>query len=122
MNPAEIQERALKRLEQVELLHVADVQAQAYSGGMKRRLSLAIALIGDPKVVILDEPTTGMDPVTRRSVWNMILKAKQGRIILLTTHSMEEADVLSIGFALCQGKNSSFGKQLALEAAVWNRL
>ena len=77
MNPDEIEEEANKRLEQVELLHVANVQAQAYSGGMKRRLSLAIALIGDPKVVFLDEPTTGMDPVTRRSVWNMILKKNE---------------------------------------------
>jgi ABC-type multidrug transport system ATPase subunit len=55
---------------------------------------MAIALIGDPKVVFLDEPTTGMDPVTRRAVWDMIEKSKRNRVILLTTHSMEEADVL----------------------------
>ena len=115
MNPAEIQEEALKRLEQVELLHVADVQAQAYSGGMKRRLSLAIALIGDPKVVILDEPTTGMDPVTRRSVWNMILKAKQGRIILLTTHSMEEADVIGSYLYYVKRRIQALGSSLHLK-------
>ena len=61
---------------------------------MRRRLSLAIALLGDPKVVFLDEPTTGMDPVTRRQVWDVIERAKAGRVILLTTHSMEEADIL----------------------------
>jgi ABC-type multidrug transport system ATPase subunit len=116
MNPDEIEEEANKRLEQVELTHVANVQAQAYSGGMKRRLSLAIALIGDPKVVFLDEPTTGMDPVTRRSVWNMILKAKRGRIILLTTHSMEEADVLADRICIMsKGKIQALGSSLHLK-------
>ena len=61
---------------------------------MKRRLSIAISLLGNPQIVYLDEPTTGMDPVTRRDVWDMIIRAKQGRVIVLTTHSMEEADVL----------------------------
>lgn len=60
---------------------------------MKRRISLAIALIGDPKLLILDEPTTGMDPITRRRVWNLTEKAKLGRSIILTTHSMVEAEV-----------------------------
>ncbi len=116
MDPNEIEEETNKRLEQVELTHVANVQAQAYSGGMKRRLSLAIALIGDPKVVFLDEPTTGMDPVTRRSVWNMILKAKRGRIILLTTHSMEEADVLSDRICIMsKGKIQALGNSLHLK-------
>ena len=65
--------------------------ATALSGGMKRRLSLGIALIADPKIVVADEPTTGLDPETRRGVWN-ILEAERakGRAILLTTHSMEE--------------------------------
>jgi ABC-type multidrug transport system ATPase subunit len=59
----EIHNEAEKRLKEVELWNVRDVQSSAYSGGMRRRLSMAIALIGDPKVVFLDEPTTGMDPV-----------------------------------------------------------
>lgn len=62
---------------------------------MKRRLSLIIATIGDPKVIFLDEPTTGMDPVNRRHVWSFIEDFKDGRAIVLTTHSMEEADVVS---------------------------
>lgn len=61
---------------------------------MKRRLSLGLALVGDPKILLLDEPTTGMDPVSRRAIWDLIDHAKNNKIILLTTHSMEEADVL----------------------------
>ena len=116
MSEEEIEREAKLRLEQVELTEVADVEAQAYSGGMKRRLSLAVALIGDPKIVFLDEPTTGMDPVTRRAVWNMILKAKRGRIILLTTHSMEEADVLSDRICIMsKGKIQALGSSLHLK-------
>jgi len=74
--PNQIMSEAKKRLMEVELWKVKDVQSGAYSGGMRRRLSMAIALIGDPKVVFLDEPTTGMDPVTRRSVWDMIETCK----------------------------------------------
>lgn len=57
---------------------------------MKRRLSVALALLGDPGMVFLDEPTTGMDPVSRRQVWDIIERAKKNRAIVLTTHSMEE--------------------------------
>ncbi|XJO74377.1 hypothetical protein BDV3_005203 [Batrachochytrium dendrobatidis] len=83
-----------ERLKIVRLHAVADVRAGTYSGGMKRRLSLVISTIGDPKVIFMDEPTTGMDPVNRRCVWSFIERFKRGRVIILTTHSMEEADVL----------------------------
>lgn len=73
---------------------VADKQAGKYSGGMKRRLSVAISLIGDPKVVYMDEPSTGLDPASRNNLWNVVKRAKQDRAIILTTHSMEEAEVL----------------------------
>ncbi|EEF52145.1 abc transporter, putative [Ricinus communis] len=73
---------------------VADKQAGKYSGGMKRRLSVAISLIGNPKVVYMDEPSSGLDPATRRNLWNVIKRAKQDRAIILTTHSMEEAEAL----------------------------
>ncbi|KAJ7541144.1 hypothetical protein O6H91_10G048600 [Diphasiastrum complanatum] len=69
-------------------------QVGKYSGGMKRRLSVAISLIGDPKVVYMDEPSTGLDPASRSNLWSVIKQAKQGRAIILTTHSMEEANVL----------------------------
>ncbi|GJZ90411.1 ABC transporter A family member 7-like protein [Tanacetum coccineum] len=73
---------------------VADKQAGKYSGGMKRRLSVAISLIGDPKVVYMDEPSTGLDPASRNNLWNVVKRAKQNRAIILTTHSMEEAEHL----------------------------
>eukprot|EP00873_Tetraselmis_striata_P004626 jgi/Tetstr1/424890/TSEL_015385.t1 len=73
---------------------VADKQVAKYSGGMKRRLSVAISLIGDPLVVYLDEPSTGLDPASRRNLWEVIKQGKRGRAIVLTTHSMEEAEVL----------------------------
>ncbi|KAM5570710.1 ABC transporter A family member 7 [Rosa sericea] len=73
---------------------VADKRAGQYSGGMKRRLSVAISLIGNPIAVYMDEPSTGLDPASRNTLWNVVKLAKQGRVIILTTHSMEEAEFL----------------------------
>ncbi|KAG2649449.1 hypothetical protein PVAP13_1NG542900 [Panicum virgatum] len=73
---------------------VADKLVGKYSGGMKRRLSVAISLIGDPKVVYMDEPSSGLDPASRKDLWKAVKSAKQKRTIILTTHSMEEAEVL----------------------------
>ncbi|CAN8251968.1 unnamed protein product [Cochlearia groenlandica] len=73
---------------------VADKPAGKYSGGMKRRLSVAISLIGNPKVVYMDEPSTGLDPASRKNLWTVIQRAKQNTAIILTTHSMEEAEYL----------------------------
>lgn len=83
-------------LKSVNLFHggVGDKISGKYSGGMKRRLSVAISLIGDPKVVYMDEPSTGLDPASRNNLWNVVRRAKQDRAIILTTHSMEEAEVL----------------------------
>lgn len=83
-------------LKSVNLYHggVGDKPAGKYSGGMKRRLSVAISLIGNPKVVYMDEPSTGLDPASRNNLWNVVKQAKQDRAIILTTHSMEEAEVL----------------------------
>ena len=118
MNEDEVKRETDRRLKDV-LLDAPKVRATpagAYSGGMQRRLSIAISLIGNPKVVYLDEPTTGMDPVTRREVWDMIQKAKKGRVIILTTHSMEEADVLGdkIG-VMSHGKIQAFGTSTRLK-------
>jgi len=74
---------------------VGDKPTGKYSGGMKRRLSVAISLIGDPQVVYMDEPSTGLDPASRSKLWNAVKQAKKNRAIILTTHSMEEAEVLS---------------------------
>ncbi|KAJ1344845.1 hypothetical protein BSLG_000360 [Batrachochytrium salamandrivorans] len=80
----------------VALIGFENRLSKGLSGGEKRRLSIAIALIGNPKVVFFDEPTTGLDPEVRRLIWGIINEAKAGKTIVLTTHSMEEAE------ALCQ--------------------
>ncbi|CAN6442283.1 unnamed protein product [Victoria cruziana] len=94
INGPKLQQVVDRSLKTVNLFGVADRLAGTYSGGMKRRLSVAIALIGDPQVVYLDEPTTGLDPDSRNYLWTVIKKAKESRAIILTTHSMEEAEYL----------------------------
>ncbi|KAK2995142.1 hypothetical protein RJ640_010569 [Escallonia rubra] len=115
--PASLKSVAQKSLAEVRLAEAARMRAGSYSGGMKRRLSVAIALIGEPKLVILDEPTTGMDPITRRHVWDIIENAKKGRAIVLTTHSMEEADILSdrIGI-MAKGRLRCIGTSIRLKS------
>ncbi len=82
-------------LEKVGLMDDANRKVGKYSGGMKRRVSIAMALVTDPKIVLLDEPTVGMDPQARREVWDFILELKdKGKTIVLTTHYMEEAEEL----------------------------
>lgn len=70
------------------------------SGGMKRRLSVAISLVSDPKIIYLDEPSTGLDPENRRQLWDILSKLRGKRAMVLTTHSMEEADVLCSRIAI----------------------
>lgn len=89
-------------LSDVGLSEVVDRPVETYSGGMKRRLSVALSFIGNPKIVILDEPTTGTDPYVRREIWNLILRMRPGRVIVMTTHSMQEADVLGDKVALME--------------------
>ncbi len=81
-------------INQLNLSQKARSMAPTLSGGMKRKLHLGIALIGDSKVVMLDEPTSGMDPEARRGMWDLLQGLKRDRTLLLTTHFMEEADVL----------------------------
>ncbi|CAG8573287.1 3953_t:CDS:2 [Acaulospora colombiana] len=114
--PVEIEKLVTERLAAVRLNKVANKPAGSYSGGMKRRLSMLISTIGDPKIIFMDEPTTGMDPVNRRHVWSFIEKFKKGRVIILTTHSMEEADVL--GDRICvmaHGKLRALGNTIHLK-------
>ena len=69
-------------------------KSKELSGGMKRRLSVAISLVSEPKIIFLDEPSTGLDPENRRQLWDILSKLKGKKALILTTHSMEEADVL----------------------------
>ncbi|KAL7097878.1 hypothetical protein ACP275_10G171500 [Erythranthe tilingii] len=90
----------IEMAEEVGLADKLNTLVRALSGGMRRKLSLGIALIGDSKVIILDEPTSGMDPYSMRLTWQLIKRIKKGRIILLTTHSMDEADALGDRIAI----------------------
>lgn len=78
----------------IELTPVKDTRAGKLSGGNKRKLSIAIALIGGSKFIFLDEPTAGIDLSGRRKLWDMLKQYKSNRIIILTTHYMDEADIL----------------------------
>ncbi|CAG7823081.1 unnamed protein product [Allacma fusca] len=89
---------------------------QNLSGGMKRKLCVAIAFVGGSKTVFLDEPTSGVDPFSRRSIWELLLKYKQNRTIILTTHFMDEADLLGDRIAIIsQGKLKTCGSSLYLK-------
>jgi oleandomycin transport system ATP-binding protein len=88
--------RAAALLDRVELADAADRVVKTYSGGMRRRLDLAASLVGDPRVLFLDEPTTGLDPSSRRSLWTAIRElVAEGATVLLTTQYLEEADQLA---------------------------
>lgn len=101
---------------EIQLNAAANQRAGSLSGGQKRRLSLAIALIGDSKVIFLDEPTSGVDPFSRRAIWDLLQKKKAGRVVILTTHFMDEADQL--GDRICimhHGKLRCCGTSLFLK-------
>jgi ABC-2 type transport system ATP-binding protein len=93
---AESARRASEVLERFGLADAADRRASTYSGGMRRRLDLAATLVGNPRVVFLDEPTTGLDPRSRAELWEMVRELRsEGTTILLTTQYLEEADQLA---------------------------
>lgn len=91
----EVRRRSQQLLETMGLTERSKDQVRKFSGGMKRRLSIAMALVSDPQVLFLDEPTLGLDPQARRTIWEYIAGLKGKKTILLTTHYMEEADTLS---------------------------
>ncbi|HXD43378.1 MAG TPA: ATP-binding cassette domain-containing protein [Ramlibacter sp.] len=112
MKDAQIRERIPRLLEFAALAHKADAKPGELSGGMRRRLSLARALVNDPRLLMLDEPTTGLDPQARHLMWERLqLLLQQGKSILLTTHFMDEAErlcsrllVLDHGKKIAQGR------------------
>ncbi|XP_054282014.1 phospholipid-transporting ATPase ABCA1-like isoform X1 [Macrosteles quadrilineatus] len=87
-------------IQDLGLPHKATSLTQDLSGGMQRKLSVAVAFIGGSKTVILDEPTSGVDPYSRRSIWELLIKYKKDRTVLLTTHYMDEADLLGDRIAI----------------------
>ncbi|XP_075999903.1 phospholipid-transporting ATPase ABCA1 [Genypterus blacodes] len=103
-------------IKDVGLPHKRKDLAKNLSGGMQRKLSVAIAFVGSSKIVILDEPTAGVDPYARRGIWDLLLKYKQGRTIILSTHHMDEADILGDRIAIIsQGKMRCCGSSLFLK-------
>lgn len=96
----EISEEVLRYINLLDLKDKANSQSKTLSGGMKRKLSIGIALCGDSKIVMCDEPSSGMDPAGRRALWDLLIAEKKGRTILLTTHHMDEADVLGDRIAI----------------------
>lgn len=94
LNKAEMKYRISYAAGLVNLTDELNMKVSAYSGGMKRRLSLAIALIQNPKILILDEPTVGIDPELKIGIWNELLRLKneEGKTIIVTTHVMDEAE------------------------------
>ena len=91
---AEVKKMSKQMLASVSLLNVKDNLCGTFSGGMKRRLSIANCLVGNPTLVYMDEPSTGLDPGAKHQLWDVIQEAKKSKSMVLTTHSMEEADVL----------------------------
>ncbi|KAL7749611.1 hypothetical protein RI367_004837 [Sorochytrium milnesiophthora] len=115
---SELKEYIDERLDLVGLLPHADQLVGEYSGGMKRRLSIVSAGIGDPQFIILDEPTTGIDPINCRKVWQYIARLKRDCVLLLTSHSMEETEAL--GDDICtidHGEVQATGTSLELKNA-----
>ncbi|XP_078049321.1 phospholipid-transporting ATPase ABCA3 isoform X2 [Augochlora pura] len=103
-------------LDKLKLSEKRNALPNTLSGGQKRRLCLGMALVGNASTVIMDEPTSGMDPETRRDIWNIILKIRGKRTILISTHNMEEADILGDRIAIVHGgKLKCYGTSLFLK-------
>src|SRR5580692_376344 len=108
-------------LEEVDLTQWADKPIKMFSGGMRRRLEIARGLVHQPKIFFLDEPTTGLDPVSRVSVWEMLARLKRERdlTIIVTTHYMDEADKLCDRIAIIDhGKLAALDSPLKLKASI----
>lgn len=112
----EAEENVMEVIEQVDLEEDYEKRAKQLSGGMKRRCSLAMALTGNPKIVFLDEPSSGLDPVKRRHFWQLVKSVTTDRAVLLTTHLMEEADTLCSEIAIMTtGKMRCIGNSIFLK-------
>jgi ABC-2 type transport system ATP-binding protein len=122
LTAASAKARAQELLEQFDLVDAAERPAKTYSGGMRRRLDLAVSLIATPPVIFLDEPTTGLDPRSRLAMWDIIKSLlADGTTILLTTQHLEEADQLADRIVVIDGgKVIAEGTPTALKSRVGN--
>jgi ABC-2 type transport system ATP-binding protein len=117
----EVPQRVARLLEVVDLADAADRRIKTYSGGMQRRLDLAAALVHRPSVVFLDEPTTGLDPISREAIWRYVaeLNKSEGVTFFLTTQYLEEADRLADDVAIMDaGRIVAQGSPAALKASI----
>ncbi|MFN2617589.1 MAG: ATP-binding cassette domain-containing protein [Thermoleophilaceae bacterium] len=115
------EQRGDELIERVGLTDAADRKVGGYSGGMKRRLDLALALVHEPRILFLDEPTTGLDPQSRNAMWEEIsrLAGQQGVTVFLTTQYLEEADVLAARVGIIdRGRIVAEGTPEALKAEI----
>uniref|UniRef100_A0A673MN50 Cholesterol transporter ABCA5 n=1 Tax=Sinocyclocheilus rhinocerous TaxID=307959 RepID=A0A673MN50_9TELE len=114
--PSDIDGEVRKVLRDLDLEKIMDAQAKNLSGGQKRKLSVGIAILGDPKILLLDEPTAGMDPVSRHQVWSLLKSRRAGRVTVFSTHYMDEADILADRKAvISQGQLKCVGSSLYLK-------
>ena len=120
ISPGHVRDRGEDLLDRVGLTQAAERRVQTYSGGMRRRLDLAMALIHDPEVLFLDEPTTGLDPVSRLTLWEEVRRLKgEGTTVFLTTQYLEEADQLADRVGIInQGVLVAEGTPAVLKAEV----
>ncbi|NWU77165.1 ABCAA protein, partial [Onychorhynchus coronatus] len=91
----EVEREVQNILELLDISNIQDTQAEKLSGGQKRKLSIGIAMLGNPQVLLLDEPTAGLDPLSRHRVWSLLRELRAGRVILFSTQFMDEADILA---------------------------
>ncbi|MBA7478741.1 Daunorubicin/doxorubicin resistance ATP-binding protein DrrA [subsurface metagenome] len=119
INARELKVRSQQLLETIGLADRAKGQVRKFSGGMKRRLNIMMALIHNPQVLFLDEPTLGLDPQARRAIWEYIIRLKGEKTILLTTHYMDEADFLADRIGIMdEGKIVALGTSTELKISI----
>ncbi|XP_043833751.1 phospholipid-transporting ATPase ABCA7 isoform X3 [Dromiciops gliroides] len=119
LSQAAVGQELPRLLQDVGLPHKRQEQTRHLSGGMQRKLSVAIAFVGGSRVVILDEPTAGVDPFSRRGIWELLLKYRQGRTVILSTHYMDEAELLGDRVAvIAAGQLRCCGSPLFLKSRL----
>ncbi|NXR89643.1 ABCAA protein, partial [Hypocryptadius cinnamomeus] len=112
----EVEQEVQKILELLDISNIQDTQAEKLSGGQKRKLSIGIAMLGNPQVLFLDEPTAGLDPLSRHRVWSLLREQQAGRVILFSTQFMDEADILADRKAfILHGRLKCVGSSLFLK-------